>query len=313
MQKFKEINIIRYKARISCITKQCKKKYKSKFSKVLSIRDHNSNLGEFDIIICDRCGLGYTNPFPTEQTSHLLYNEKNSNDFDIIKGSIIDYLKNFFSIRLLKKLGSGGGRSVKNVLDYSTGNGRYAWAASKVFPNALIHAVDYQETPPFLLLNNNPRIKYFKNTNFFTAKKYDLIFLRHVLEHTYDPAGLIQYLGKYLSDSGILYIEVPNLDSGCAKFFKKYSPSFYVPRHIFHFTGKSLASVIEEAGLNYEIGKIEMPMMGNTFAILTGYKAENLFVKIIGIFLHPFQLVLETFYNSSTCINAICFKRKNII
>lgn len=307
------MNKILYKARVNCLTKACrKKKSKSKFSKVLTTRDFDSNLGEFNVIICDSCGLGYTNPYPTEKTSHLLYDEKNSKDFDIIKDTIIDHLKNFFSIRLLKKLGKG--KSVKNVLDYSTGNGRYAWAASKVFSSALIHAVDYQENPPplfFLPQTNNSRIKYFKNTNFFTVKKYDLIILRHVLEHTYDPVSLIQYLGKYLSDSGILYIEVPNLDSGCTKFFKKYSPLFYVPRHIFHFTAKSLALVIDEAKLNYEIGKNEIPIMGNIFAILTGAKAEIFFVKIIGILLYPIQLAIETFYNSSTCINAICRKQKN--
>jgi SAM-dependent methyltransferase len=165
--------------------------------------------------------------------------------------------------------------------------------------------------PLFFTETNNSRIKYFKNTNFFTVKKYDLIILRHVLEHTYDPVSLIQYLGKYLSDSGILYIEVPNLDSGCAKFFKKYCPLFYVPRHIFHFTAKSLVLVIDEAELNYKIGKNEIPIMGNIFAILTGAKDENFFVKIIGIFLYPFQLAIETFYNSSTCINAICRKQKN--
>ena len=302
---------ILYKARVSCLTKACrKKKSKSKFSKILTIRDHDSNLGEFDVIICDRCGLGYTNPYPTEQTIHLLYDRKTSKDFDITKNTIINHLKNFFSIHLLKKLGKG--RSVKNVLDYSTGNGRYAWAASKVFPSALIHAVDYLGTPPLLLQQiNNSRIKYFNNTNFFTVIKYDLIILRHVLEHTHDPVSLIQYLRKYLSDSGILYVETPNLDSGCSNFFKKYSSLFYVPRHIFHFTAKSLALVIDEAELNYEIRKNEMPIMGNIFAILTGAKAENFFVKIIGIFLYPFQLAIETFYNSSTCINAICYKQKN--
>ena len=135
-----------YEARANCLSKGCvEKKSEAKFSKVLRIKDHESNLGEFDVIICDKCRLGYTNPYPTEQTVHLLYDEKASSDFDLIKDSIIDHLKNFLSIRLLRKLGKG--RSVKNILDYSTGNGRYAIAASKAFPNAVVHAVDYQSPP----------------------------------------------------------------------------------------------------------------------------------------------------------------------
>ena len=164
--------------------------------------------------------------------------------------------------------------------------------------------------PPALLQTNNPSIKYFNNTNFFGSEsKYNLIFLRHVLEHTHDPVSLIKYLGELLTDSGVLYVEVPNLDSGCAKVFGRSWKCYYVPRHILHFTTKSLASVIHEAGLNAEIGRNEMPLMGNTCAILTGTDLNNIFVKLIGVLLHPFQLAIEAFNNSSTCINAICRKR----
>ncbi len=62
---------------------------------------------------------------------------------------------------------------------------------------------------------------------------YDLIILRHVLEHTYHPVRLVKYLSGHLAPDGVIYIEVPNLDLGCAKIFGKYWKGYYVPRQYF--------------------------------------------------------------------------------
>jgi len=302
---------IAYENRIACICGiDFKNESQSKFSIVLRALDHESNLGEFDIIVCNKCGLGYTNPYPSEQTAYLLYDERDSSEFEMIKHSIIDHLNNFLSTNFLKKLCKD--MNVEKVLDYSTGNGRYSIAASKAFSNSTVHSVDYHETPPSSLLQeNNPNIKYFKNSFFVggVKDKYDLIILRHVLEHTHDPISLLKYLGEHLTDNGLLYVEVPNLDSGCAKYLGKHWKGYYVPRHIMHFTPASFACVIDASGLKAKVSKCEMPLMGNTFSILTGINQHNNFVKIIGICLHPLQLAIEYFNNSSTCINAVCRNR----
>ncbi len=43
-----------------------------------------------------------------------------------------------------------------------------------------------------------------------TDKKYDLIIIRHVLEHMWDPQNFLTRLNKILKDDGIIYIAVPN-------------------------------------------------------------------------------------------------------
>jgi 2-polyprenyl-3-methyl-5-hydroxy-6-metoxy-1,4-benzoquinol methylase len=60
-----------------------------------------------------------------------------------------------------------------------------------------------------------------------------LIILRHVLEHSYRPQKLLSELVALLSPIGMIYIKVPNLNSGCAKIFKKYWTLFYPPYHVF--------------------------------------------------------------------------------
>jgi 2-polyprenyl-3-methyl-5-hydroxy-6-metoxy-1,4-benzoquinol methylase len=275
------------------------------WQKVVRLKDHDTNLGEFDVYLCQRCKLGFTEPYPTEETSSHLYETKETADFDIIRNSPIDYIKGFLSRRQLARLAPHN--DIRAVLDYSTGNGRFAVSAKKTFPNAHVDAVDYQAAPPQLLKSQVNAVNYYSQSDFAEQhRQYDLIVLRHVLEHSHHPAKLVKDLSERLAPNGIIYIEVPNMDSGCAKLFGKYWNGYYVPRHIFHYTVDSLTEIIESCGLEAEVGENEMPMMGNTIAIMTGTGKSNFFVQCLGVLLHPLQLVIETLCRSSTCINARC-------
>ncbi len=272
--------------------------------RLLTVPDHETNLGEFDIIYCKECELGFTNPQPTQKSVHLLYDKKNSSDFDLIKKSFVDKIKDLLGLVALKKISQN--IDINNVLDFATGNGRFAFLSKKAFPLAHIDAVDYQSSPPELLKTKCANLKYQSLSEFKWTKKYDLIFLRHVLEHSHRPVDLLKKLASVLSAGGVLYIEVPNLNSGCAKFFGRNWKLFYVPRHINHFTKESLRTICLKAGLIPVIGENEMPLMGNTLAIFFNLDQSNSFVKIAGILLHPIQMIIEFCYRSSSCINAKC-------
>ena len=274
---------------------------------VVRIPDYESSLGEFDVVKCRRCALGHTNPYPTAETAGVLYSTKQSADFDLITGSVIDQIKDRLARRLAAKLGRE--TVVRSVLDFSTGNGRFALAAAEVFPDAKVDAVDFQNEPP-PALQDESRVQYLTMDAFSTShESYDVIILRHVLEHTHDPVALVASLGAHLTPRGILYIEVPNLDSTCAKSFRDKWPGFYVPRHIFHYTQASLAAIIARAGMEYRLGRTEMPLMGNVLAIALRRKS-NLPIKVAGVALQPAQIAVERVTGSSTCITAICRRRR---
>jgi len=297
---------IKYTSRTHCeIHDKCNSDCTKDFTRVVRIKDHESNLGEFDVIYCKRCSLGFTNPYPTEETTGFLYDEKTSGDFDLANGSFVDKIKDSLSQYHIKKITAG--IQVRKVLDYSTGNGRFAIAASIAHKGADIVAVDYQDSPP-PLLRNQKKISYLtlaEHSENHTV--YDFIILRHVLEHTHHPGKLITELASRLSSKGILYIEVPNLNSGCAKVFGKYYKGYYVPRHLFHYTKKSLSQLIKNAGLEADLYTNEMPLMGNTLSILFRLNKISPLVQLLGIAMHPLQLCIELLYRSSTCLNATCF------
>lgn len=271
---------------------------------LLRLKDHESNLGEFDVVLCKLHCFAFTNPYVAEETSKYLYMSRKSADFDVFSKKPIECIKDYLSRRKIKSIVLD--KNVESILDFSTGNGRFAIQASNIFPKAIVDAVDYQKTLP-IFFKKKP-VTYYDIFSFKRKRKrkYDLIILRHVLEHTYRPIELLKFLLKRLKTNGILYVEVPNLNSGCAKIFGKCWKNYYVPRHIFHYTKKSLGEIIANAGLEGEINGNNMPLMGNTVAILTGLDKNSFFVKLFGILLHPIQLLIELLYRSSTCINVKC-------
>jgi len=218
------VRVVRFQSRTDCeLRKEPLEDCKRHWQRVVSLEDHESNLGEFDVFFCRRCKLGFTEPYPTEETVGHLYETRESREFELMPHSPIDLIKDFLSRREIARIAPRDG--IRSVLDYATGNGRYAVSAARVFKDACVDAVDYQATPPPLLQSRFERVSYCAVTEFAERRqRYDLIVLRHVLEHTHHPVQLVARLADRLASNGVLYIEVPNVDSGCAKVFGKYWP-----------------------------------------------------------------------------------------
>jgi len=257
-------------------------------------------VGDARVVECARCGLGMSDPYPSEETVSELYADNAAADanFEPVGNTIIDRLKDYVGLRSLRKLRPGADR----VLDYGTGNGRFALLSAKAFPNAVIHAVDYSPEPPPALRSSN--VLYSQNTKL--DGEYDLIMLRHVLEHDHHPRALLAKLGRHLTSDGILYIEVPNLSGWwCGRLSRRVN-SNSLPFHIFHFTAASLSTVIESAGLHADIGFNDMPLMGTGAAMLLK-REKTLAFQLLGVAAHPLQIILSFIFGPA-CVNAMCRK-----
>lgn len=281
---------------------------RARFERITETTSMELDLGPFDIRRCRDCDLGFTDPRPTEDTVSALYETKDSNDFDRIRDTFIDKLKDALAVRGIRRTTRRISRErVRRVLDFGCGNARFALAAQRVFPDAAVDAVDYQPEPPPLLATPNQRVSYVTVDGFHRAStRYDLIYLRHVLEHSHHPIELLRELGARLDEGGTLYVEVPNLESRCARVFGGAWTNWYVPYHIHHFSRRSLSEALTSAGLTGEIRGAELPLMGNLFARLAGLKKSNVIAQLAGIGLHPVQLLLEKVTGSSTCLAATC-------
>jgi 2-polyprenyl-3-methyl-5-hydroxy-6-metoxy-1,4-benzoquinol methylase len=80
-------------------------------------------------------------------------------------------------------------------------------------------------------------------------KKFDVITLWHVLEHVDNPGKLLQQLTTKLHPEGLLFIAVPNFKSYDAEFYRQYWAAYDVPRHLWHFSPRSIHQLFEAYGL----------------------------------------------------------------
>lgn len=91
------------------------------------------------------------------------------------------------------------------------------------------------------------------------GRKFDKIFMFHVLEHIADPAGFLSGLKKLLNPGGTIYIEVPNCDDVLVKTYKSkaFMAHYYKLAHLYNFNGKGIQYVLDNAGLRGEIEYIQ--------------------------------------------------------
>ena len=248
----------------------------------------------FRILRCSTCGVGLTDPYPSEATVKWLYEGRDSvSNFDTIRGTVIDRLKDYFARRDIRRVHAMGGRPpVNSVLDFGAGVGRFSLALKRVFPGCRVDAVDFDKDPPRDLVGVD-RINYLPLDAFRReSKQYDLIVLRYVLEHVHHPVELLRELANRLSAGGILYVEVPNIDSANIHYFGKIANTFSVPYHLFNFDVSSLQSVVQSAGLSCEIIHKGLPMAGCVLASLLNQE-RNFWHQLAGVMLHPVQIVMD--------------------
>lgn len=81
----------------------------------------------------------------------------------------------------------------------------------------------------------------------FEDSSFDVVTLWHVLEHLVDPKRTLQEVHRILRKDGLVAIEVPNSDSWQARFGGALWFHLDVPRHLFHFSHATLASLLEAA------------------------------------------------------------------
>ncbi|WP_432799779.1 class I SAM-dependent methyltransferase [Poriferisphaera sp. WC338] len=80
------------------------------------------------------------------------------------------------------------------------------------------------------------------------ARKFDLVLITHVLEHTTAPVIAIRNLLKLVNSGGKLIVEIPNnLNAGCKQDARAW-PWLDVPRHLNFFSAQSLIALCEKSG-----------------------------------------------------------------
>jgi ubiquinone/menaquinone biosynthesis C-methylase UbiE len=211
---------------------------------------------------CNQCGLIYSNPLPIPFNIQDHYGMPPENYWKPEYFEIEpDYLQS--QIDILKKLVQF--QMGMKSLDFGTGIGKSIIA----FSNAGFDAYGFEASVPFYeraiaKIGVDPekiQLGMVETVN-YPENYFDVITMRAVLEHFYDPSDSIQKALKWLKPNGIIQIDVPSSDwliSKIMNWYFKLKRTDYVsnlspmhePYHLYEF---GLKSFQEHGKLNgYEV------------------------------------------------------------
>jgi len=82
----------------------------------------------------------------------------------------------------------------------------------------------------------------------FPPDSFDVITAFDLLEHVYQPRQFLTKVLDWLKPGGIFCTMLPNIDSWESRIFGSYWYGLEMPRHLFHFSPKSLKQVMVTLG-----------------------------------------------------------------
>jgi len=212
-----------------------------------------SEQGQFGIpahvVICRRCGLTYLNPrWNKERLTHFY--EKEYDNF--YRPSMNADAAQSLYIPMYERLKSQNFKleNMEHILDIGSGEGNNLKYIIDQLPNARFYAIEPSPTCRTALQALNVNILGTDAEEEFAPKfhgYFDLIIMRHVLEHFANPIEIIKKVKPLLKEDGILYIAVPNsLNFGKHKLLDHCFRSV----HTYYFSVHTIQNIFRKSGVD---------------------------------------------------------------
>jgi len=225
---------------------------------LLTGRDRLHGLpGEFPVVRCQTCGLMRTNPRPTRQAIAYYYPEDYGPHQDMPFGS---------TSRRKEACGLWG-LAVTRIFDTESrkipplrpGRLLEIGCASGSFLQLMASRgwhVEGLETSrkaaeAARALGYSIRIGTLEGTP-DPMEPFDLVVGWHVLEHLHDPVFALHKFYRWTKPGSWLALSMPDAGAREFRIFKERWYGLDLPRHLFHFTPKTLRNVLEKAGWKME-------------------------------------------------------------
>ena len=215
----------------------------------LTCVDHTVSRETFKLLYDNKYDLLLTYPKPEdkelskyyESEDYISHTDANTSLFDKVYQGVKNH-----TIKQKVKLINSFNYQNKTILDIGCGTGDFLEACSKnqwnvtgIEPNKKARKISVHKTKQSIYTDIEEMINV-------TTKRYDIITMWHVLEHVPNLSEYIGLLKKLLSPKGTLIIAVPNYKSYDANYYGNFWAAFDVPRHLWHFSQKSIELIFGE-------------------------------------------------------------------
>lgn len=251
----------------------------------LKVKDHSVSKEYFELKYNDQYNMLETRPQPFEaelskyyqSDDYISHTDSKRNWFE----KLYQYIKNIALKRKLALINSFD-REDKSLLDFGCGTGDFLrvaqknnWNVKGVEPNSNARAIANTKTDCAVF--DSEQLFQFK------VEHFQVITLWHVLEHLPNLEKHFKTFRTLLKPDGRLIIAVPNYKSYDAKYYKEYWAAYDVPRHLWHFSQQSIATMANEYG--FEIEAIKPMIFDAYYVSLLSEKYKSGYMNPVKAFL----------------------------
>lgn len=270
------------------------------------VKDYTVSGESFAVVECLNCSLRFTQDVPDAASIGPYYkSEDYISHTDTSKG-LINRLYRWVRKRTLRKkrklVEKVTGIKKGNLLDVGSGTGAFVnemkehgWFVMGLEPDEGARAG----------AKKSYNIELYEMNWFYELKEgsFDAITLWHVLEHVHDLPGYVSRLRNLLKENGKLFIAIPNYTSKDAAIYKQYWAAYDVPRHLYHFSPRSMHFLMEKHGLKILQHK---PMWYDSFYIsMLSSRYKNGKTNLIASFFNGLRSNLKAFGDVRKCSSVI--------
>ena len=218
-----------------------------------TVKDHSVSQENFKLEFNTSLQMWVTTPQPSTQNLPKYYQTEDYISHTNTQRNLFEKVYHWVrSYSLQKKMLLINKQTSKgNLLDIGCGTGNFlqvaqqhGWKTTGIEPN--------MDARKIANTKNNNQVFDIKQLEEFENESFEVITLWHVLEHLPNLEKQVQLFNRLLKPNGLLVIAVPNYNSFDAQHYKQHWAAFDVPRHLWHFSQKSIALLFKE---NFKVVK----------------------------------------------------------
>ena len=241
----------------------------------ISTKDYFKSQEAFDLVLDSSRGILITTPQPAAEDLAGYYQSQAYISHSNTQKGIVPFLYRLAQkwslknkINLINSLSNHKG----TLLDIGAGTGNFCETSKQ--NSWEVYGVEPSQKAREIAAKKN--IFLHQSIEDFKGQQFDVITLWHVLEHLPDLENTITAIQKLLKPNGVLIVAVPNYNSFDAKHYKGFWAAYDVPRHLWHFSQKSMSKLFSK---NMKLLKTK-PMIFDSFYVSLlseKYKTGNSF------------------------------------
>ena len=241
----------------------------------ISTKDYFKSQEAFDLVLDSSREILITTPQPAPEDLAGYYQSQAYISHSNTQKGIVPFLYRLAQkwslknkINLINSLSNHKG----TLLDIGAGTGNFCETSKQNSWD--VYGVEPSEKAREIAAKKN--IFLHQSIEDFKGQQFDVVTLWHVLEHLPDLENTITAIQKLLKPNGVLIVAVPNYNSFDAKHYKGFWAAYDVPRHLWHFSQKSMSKLFSK---NMKLLKTK-PMIFDSFYVSLlseKYKTGNSF------------------------------------